>query len=77
MDVIHSVENVECKAAGSEKSEETQENSNAEVSTPVQDVIIKTITVDTFGVQYDKPKALEPFNYMKWLYAQYGATYTE
>lgn len=74
MDVIHSIENVECKAAG---SEETQENSNAEVSTPVQDIIIKTVTVDTFGVQYDKPKAIEPFNYMKWFYAQYGLNYTE
>ena len=77
MDVVHSIENVECKAAGSGENEETEQSSNKEVSTPVQDVIIKSVTVDTFGVQYDKPKALEPFNYMKWLYAQYGATYTE
>ena len=43
----------------------------------LNDFLGKTVTVDTLGVQYDKPKAIEPFNYMKWLYAQYGLTYTE
>ena len=80
MDVVHNIENVECKAKSSgEESEngEAQENANAEVSTPVTDVIITSVSVDTHGVEYGKPETIEPFNYMKWLYAQYGMNYSE
>ena len=58
-----------------ETSEENSED--AEVSTPVTDVIISSVSVDTKGVNYEMPKTLQPFNYMKWLYAQYGLTYSE
>ena len=55
-----------------------EENSeDAEVSTPVTDVIISSVSVDTKGANYEMPKTLQPFNYMKWLYAQYGLTYSE
>ena len=77
MDVVHNIENVECKSASTEEGTESSENSNAEVSTPVTDVIITSVSVDTFGVNYGKPKTIEPFNYMQWLYAQYGLNYTE
>ena len=89
IDVVKEIEKVECKSASKEeKSEESEENSedseekseessNAEISTPVEDVIIKTVTVDTFGVNYPYPKTVEPFNYMKWLYSMYGLEYNE
>ena len=77
MDVVHNIENVECKSASSGEETEGSENSNAEVSTPVTDVIITSVSVDTFGVNYSKPETIEPFNYMQWLYAQYGLSYTE
>ena len=81
MDVIKNIASVECKAATSENEEKTEneenDNSSKEVSTPVEDVIITSISVDTYGVNYKKPKILKPFNYMKWLYSQYGLPYSE
>ena len=73
LDVVKEISNVECKAK--ETSEENSED--AEVSTPVTDVIISSVSVDTKGVNYEMPKTLQPFNYMKWLYAQYGLTYSK
>jgi len=73
LDVVKEISNVECKA-----KETSKENSeDAEVSTPVTDVIISSVSVDTKGVNYEMPKTLQPFNYMKWLYAQYGLTYSK
>ena len=72
LDVVHQIENVECKSTSDD-----EESANAEVSTPTEDVIISSITVDTFGVKYDKPETQEPFNYMKWLYSMQGLTYNE
>ena len=71
MDVVKEISNVECKA-----QDTNDENSSAssEVSTPVTDVIITTVSVDTNGIDYGMPKTLKPFNYMQWLYAQYGLT---
>lgn len=75
MDVVQKIAEVECKSQS--EGEENEASMNIEVSKPVEDVIITSITVETNGVKYDKPKTLEPFNYMKWLYSQYGLTYTE
>lgn len=74
MDVVKEIANVECKAP--DTSDEDSPTS-LEVSTPVTDVIINTVSVDTYGIDYGVPKILKPFNYMKWLYAQYGLTYSE
>lgn len=70
MDVVHAIENVEVKAATEEG--ETGEQSNSEVSTPVETVKITSIKVETNGVNYGEPKTYEAFNYMNWLYKQYG-----
>ena len=56
------------------KNEDGTTEENAEVSTPKKDVKIKKVTVDTFGEEYGKPETLTPFNYMNWLYSQYGIT---
>ncbi len=77
MDVVHNIENVECKSASTEEGTEGSENSNSEVSTPVIDVIITSVSVDTFGVDYGKPEAVEPFDYTQWFYSHYGLSYTE
>ncbi len=68
LDVVHEIENVEVKAA--ESSDE--ENSNAEVSTPVEQVKISSIKVETNGVDYGLPETLTPFDYTAWMYKQYG-----
>lgn len=79
MDIVHDIENVECKAASNDENSEGENssNQNAEISTPVTDVKITSVSVDTHGVEYGKPDTIVPFNYMKWLYAQYGLDFTE
>lgn len=67
MDVVHQIENVEVKVAeGQEKTE------GAEVSTPVNAPKVTSIRVETYGVDYGLPETLTPFDYMTWLYSQYG-----
>ena len=72
LDIVHNIENVECEAVASEGTESSE---SAEVSKPVTDVVISSITVETYGVKYEKPETMEPFNYMKWLYGLYGMQY--
>ena len=72
LDIVHNIENVECEAVASEGTESSE---SAEVSKPVTDVVISSITVETYGAKYEKPETMEPFNYMKWLYGLYGMQY--
>ena len=67
MDVIHNIENVEVKAA-----DDSEQTGNTEVSTPVNPVTITSIKVETNGVDYGLPETLTPFDYMSWMYKQYG-----
>ena len=67
MDVVHNIENVEVKAA-----DDSEESGNTEVSTPVNQVKITSIRVQTFGYDYGLPETLTPFDYMSWMYKQYG-----
>jgi len=77
MDIVHNIEKVEVKAvdggeetADTEAPEETTEE--AEVSTPVNDIIISKVTVETYGVDYGKPETLETWDYYDWVYKTYG-----
>lgn len=74
MDVVHAIEKVEVKAADDgEKTEESAEDAEeSEKSIPVNDVIIIKVTVETYGVNYGKPKTLETWNYNDWIYKTYG-----
>ena len=67
MDVVHKIEEVEVKAA-----DNSEESGNTEVSTPVETVKITSIKVQTNGVDYGLPETLTPFDYMTWMYKQYG-----
>lgn len=58
LDIVHKIENAEVQKTETEGDEE---------STPVENIIIKSVTVDTQGVNYAKPDTLEPFNYYSWL----------
>ena len=70
MDVVHEIEAVEVTV-----SEDEEDDEDAEASTPVEDVIITSVTVETYGVDYGYPEILEPFDYMTWLYSLYGLSY--
>lgn len=72
LDIVHAIEKVEVKAADTGST--TEDSSNTEKSTPVKDVIIKSVTVDTFGINYGTPDTLTPFDYTSWLYKQYGVS---
>ena len=63
MDIVHAIEAVEV---------EEPEDEETEASTPVDNIIITSVTVDTQGVSYDKPETLTPWNYTNWLYQMYG-----
>jgi len=71
LDVVHNIEKVEVKIAGEEDMKE-EEKKNAEKSTPVNDVIISKVTVETYGADYGLPKTLEPWDYYQWIYETYG-----
>ena len=62
MEIVHAIENVEVK---------TPEKEEEEASTPVENIIIDKVTVDTKGVKYNKPATLEPWDYSQWLYNMY------
>lgn len=75
MDIVHNIEQVEVKASGddTQTSEETsEESSQTEISTPVNDVIISKLTVETYGIDYGTPETLETWNYYDWVYKTYG-----
>lgn len=76
MDIVHNIEKVEVKSAkeDEEKTEDTTEENKEEQekSTPVNDVIISKVTVETYGVDYGKPKTLETWDYYDWVYKTYG-----
>lgn len=67
LDVLHKIEEVEVT-----KSEQDKDKEEAEVSTPVNPPKVTSIKVETYGIDYKYPKTLEPFDYMTWLYSQYG-----
>ena len=77
MDVIDKLANVEVYFRDSELGEGEEapkdEEGNAILSdTPKVEPVIKSMTVDTFGVNYGEPQKLTPFDYNKWIYEQYG-----
>lgn len=67
LDVVHKIEEVEVKVA--EGQEETE---GAEVSTPVEEIKVTSIKVETYGVDYGMPETLTPFDFTSWMYKQYG-----
>lgn len=75
IDVVHKIEKVEVKekeTTSSDSSSSEKNKEEKEKSTPVNDVIISKVTVETYGVDYGKPDTLEPWNYYDWVYKTYG-----
>ncbi len=75
MDIVHNIEKVEVKEADSGEDSSSSDSDSTETkekSTPVNDVIISKVTVETYGVDYGKPETLETWNYYDWIYKTYG-----
>lgn len=71
LDIVHNIEKTEVKISGEEDMTE-EEKEQAEKSTPVNDVIISKVTVETYGADYGLPETLETWNYYDWIYETYG-----
>jgi len=71
LEIVENIEKVEVKIKGEEDMTEEQKQ-QAEKSTPVNDVIITKVTVETFGEDYGLPKTLETWDYYEWVYETYG-----
>lgn len=73
MDIVHNIEKVEVKSSSEEQTTtESTGTEEQEKSTPVNDVIISKVTVETYGADYGKPKTLDTFDYYNWIYKTYG-----
>lgn len=71
LEIIEQIENVELKVKDTEADTE-----GASAETPVTPIIIKSIRVDTKGVDYGMPKTIEPFDYYSYMMQQYyGSSY--
>ena len=55
-----------------EKVEVYAKEGHSERSTPVTDVIISKVTIETYGEDYGLPETLEKFDFYEWLYKMYG-----
>ena len=77
MDVVEKVENVKVHYRSSELKEGEEapkdKDGNAIASDrPEKPPVIKSLTVETYGVDYGEPKTLDTFDYYTWLMQQYG-----
>ena len=72
LDVVDAIAKVEVKAADDDTDENSEETSEDEVKeTPVNPPVIKSIRVETYGVDYGKVETVEPFDYYTWLMQNY------
>ena len=62
----------ETETSSSSNSDSSSKSESKEKSTPVNDVIISKVSVETYGVDYGKPDTLETWNYYDWVYKTYG-----
>jgi len=73
LDVVKDVAKV--KVTSEAEKDKENEAANTEKSIPKKDVIIKSIKVETYGVDYGMPKTLEPFDFNAWINSMYGYSY--
>ena len=71
LEIIEKIEKVEVKIDGEENMTD-EEKAQAEKSTPVNDVVITKVSVETFGEDYGKPQTLKPWDYYQWVKETYG-----
>lgn len=80
MDVIEEIANTEVYYRDSELEEgeeapKDEEGNEIASDTPKEKPVIKSITVETYGVDYGIPETLDVFDYYSWLMEQYSYSY--
>ena len=66
LDIVDKIANVEVVTR--------DESASEGVDKPVNPPVIKSIRVETYGVDYGTPETVEPFNYYNWLMSQYSSS---
>lgn len=66
MDIVDQISNLEVETRDTD-SKDTTKKANKPINPPV----ITSITVETYGVDYGKPKTVEPFDYYSYMMRQY------
>ena len=64
LDIVDKIANVEVVTR--------DENAEKDINKPVNPPVIKSLSVETFGVEYGEPTTVEPFDYYGWIMQQYG-----
>lgn len=70
LDVVDKIANVEVQTRDSNST-----NSDLVADRPVNAPVIKSISVDTHGVDYEDPVTVEPFDYYSYMMQQYYSSY--
>lgn len=73
MDVVREIAKVEVTSEA--EQDKDNEAASTEKSIPKKDVVITSIRVETYGVDYGMPKTLEPFDFNSWINSMYGFSY--
>ncbi len=68
MEIVDEISNVEVETRDSSSEDLTADK-------PVNPPVIKSIRVETYGVDYGEPETQEPFDYSAYLQSQYGSAY--
>ena len=79
MDVVEKIANTEVYYRATELKEddeipEDEDGNEIASDTPKKAPVIKSITVETYGVDYGIPETVEVFDYYTWLMQNYGLT---
>lgn len=79
LEVVDKVANVEVYYRDSdlkETQEAPKDEQGNEISSdmPKEKPVIKSVTIETYGVDYGMPKTMEPFNYYNWLMKNYSSS---
>lgn len=79
LDVVEKIANVEVYYRSDELKEgeeaPTDEDGNTiQSDTPKKQPVIKSISVETYGVDYGIPETVDVFDYYSWMMQQYGMT---
>ena len=72
-DIVDAISNVEVIAREEDQTEETSEEiEQTDYDRPVNPPVIKSIKVETYGVDYGMPETVEPFDYNSWYMQNYS-----
>lgn len=77
MDVVEKIEKVDVTYRSSElkdgeKAPTDKDGNELQADKPKKDVVIESISVETYGVDYGVPETMDVFDYYSWLMQQYG-----